>query len=505
MARNSNDVYIVKVLPILDKNFELLKLGKSLADERCNFKLDFSGVDSLNETQQRLLFKTWSKLSDKVRRDITDFVCCESINEQLGEIFDAIARDPSRLNSKFDFCYTSFWFVEKKYRLILTLIFVGIFASLGVSFWQFQKSYRVESSEIIFGTILDPEKLTDLETYLEETLVPNNFVDYLWNKLRNKKINVVVEGRKDISYKVAEYKIKNKQWDIFFASSPILSIKSKDNQYSWGFKMFPENRNDTYTSGFFVRSNSNIEGIDQINSSTKIALGEILQSASSFVVPVYELFGKTIKVSTGHRGHEIVEMVKAGNAEVGAAAITDNRIEKDSQLRLIFQSRAIPGSGVYFSPKLSNNDSANLKKAMEAAPKSVQRKANYGSGQEPDYKEFKTIMQTVDEILVCADFSKEDVNLFCPKGFKPRILVGKVHGWKAEQNNYVLYLKEENNGSTLNHVVMDKAVFRSIFEVDNPHELHGKRLKTMTPESKNATREVSIFFVKSAAQIEMLD
>jgi len=71
-------------------------------------------------------------------------------------------------------------------------------------------------------------------------------------------------------------------------------------------------------------------------------------------MPIYALYGKSLRVGTGYRPREVVEIVKAGKVDVGAGRYA--AVKDDPALRIIYVSKAIPGAGVYLSPLLSNTD-----------------------------------------------------------------------------------------------------------------------------------------------------
>jgi hypothetical protein len=128
-------------------------------------------------------------------------------------------------------------------------------------------------------------------------------------------------------------------------------------------------------------------------------------------MPSYDLFGKSLRVTMGHRGEVIQELVKTGKADVGAASY--EAVKNDPNFRVIQRSRNIPGSGVYLSPNLSDNDQKAITQALVNAPANIQKKANYGVDEEPDFSYFIQISQRAEEVLKCADFTQNPVNFFC--------------------------------------------------------------------------------------------
>ena len=192
----------------------------------------------------------------------------------------------------------------------------------------------------------------------------------------------------------------------------MISRFAQKQGYSYLAGMFPGSA--SYQSGIFVRANSPIRSIDDIKPTTVVALGDF-NSASSFYMPAYDLYGKTFSAKIA-RGDSPMSMVAQDKAEVGAAAIGDKLKSNNSEFRIIHTSRAIPGSGVYLSPQLAP-EHQQIQRVVLAAPKSIRgiKKANYGDVPEANYTEFDKITDRVDSIIECVDFEKNPVNLFCDR------------------------------------------------------------------------------------------
>jgi serine/threonine-protein kinase len=301
--------------------------------------------------------------------------------------------------------------------------------------------------------------------------------------------------------------MKNRQWDIAFTLSPINSIYAKEQGYKYIARMYPDS--PYYEAGLMVHKDSSIKSIDDIKPSTIVALGAF-NSASSFYMPVYTLYGKTISVTTGHKGAEIRDLVKTKKVDVGSAAIGE--IQDDSSLRLIDVSRALPGSGVYVSPKLSTNDQESLTKVILSAPDSakVYEKANYGSidkdGQallEPDYTEFKKLMDRVDAITICSNFAKNPVNLFCPTGFKPYEIIGKVNGTKLQAGKYILTVVGQDAQIYL--VSLSENIFNELTNGGQLDALQGKEINAKVIGQPQKTKQGLLANVTQSQQIKITE
>jgi serine/threonine protein kinase len=291
----------------------------------------------------------------------------------------------------------------KSIGMLLSIVILGI----GFKSSAYFRKAKIDRSTITIGVLNNPADYQELSDYLKTEFVPANYFDYL----KGKKINVVVEGDKKLSHREIKKKIVNKEWDIAFTRSPMISRFAQKKGYYYLAGMFPDST--TYNSGIFVRKNSPIRSINDIKPNTVVALGDF-NSAASFYMPAYDLYGKTFSRRLD-RGVSPIELVKQGKAEVGAAAI--GGIEADrSKFRIIHRSRDIPGSGVYLSPQLASQHE-QIKQALLSAPQEMRdtNKANYGDVPEADYTEFDKIAARVDSIAECVNFNRNPITLFCAK------------------------------------------------------------------------------------------
>ncbi len=326
---------------------------------------------------------------------------------------------------------------------------------------------KLQTSSLTIGILGDPSNY-------------NGLADYLRAQFSN-RVQVIVDGDRSISYSEVRNRLVRKEWDIVFTLSPMLSVAAKDNQYTFVAQMFPNNPS-YYQSALFVKSNSSIKSLNDLKPTTTIALGDF-NSASSFYMPAYDLFGKTLRVDMGHRSHKILEMVKTEQADVGSAPLST--IENDNSFRIIHLSRQIPGSNVYLSSKLSNSDREILKKVILDAPISIKKQANYGAGTEPDYSNFIKISQKAEEVLKCANFQKNPVNFYCPtfsinKNILSQndtsIILGRINGWSRKDSNTEQFsLSSTDNKNYL--VLINRQIFNQIPGASNPIALQNQKVK----------------------------
>lgn len=288
---------------------------------------------------------------------------------------------------------------------VVGLLALGVTLSLAMKTWGYFTKPKIASASITIGVLTSPSDYQELSNYLRQELVPANYFDYILGK----KIGVIIEGDKSLPYQESKRRLADKKWDILFARSPMISRFAQKQNYSYLAGMFPNS--PSYSSGIFVKADSPIKSIDDITPSTVVALGDF-DSASSFYMPVYDLYGKTFSVNIS-RNNAAMSLLAEGKADVAASAINDKN-KNSLDFRIIHTSRAIPGSGVYLSPELAP-EYQQIKEVLLAAPEEARaaKKANYGNVPEANYAEFDKIIDRVDSIKECVDFKNNPVKLFC--------------------------------------------------------------------------------------------
>lgn len=271
----------------------------------------------------------------------------------------------------------------------------------GVCFKDLQKS------SLVIGFLTDPHRAWDLKADYQYFALKNHLKKMLGNQVKN----VLIEFSDNLSFQDAQNKFARKEWDIVFPHSPINSWSAKTNGYTWLARKQPFDK-PFYRSVLFVRADSPIQSIADIKTTTMVALGHV-GSSSSFYVPVYDLYGKSLSVTIGNTHDHIQELVKSGQADVGAS--TEPVIEHKPEFRIIHRSRPIPVAGVFISPKLSEVDRNQIKQVLLQAPKEIRRQGNYAESEELNYEYIGQLSLKAEEVIRCTDFSKNPVRFFCDK------------------------------------------------------------------------------------------
>jgi len=125
-----------------------------------------------------------------------------------------------------------------------------------------------------------------------------------------KQLSIKVKVDRDTPYQQNSQHIASKDWNIAFTRSPIFSIVAEDNKY-FGVATMYLDKPPFYRAAFYVRADSNIQSIADINSSTTIALGSP-KSAPAFYLPIYTLYGKSLRIDTGYSPTKTKKLLNRG-------------------------------------------------------------------------------------------------------------------------------------------------------------------------------------------------
>ncbi|MEA5604698.1 PhnD/SsuA/transferrin family substrate-binding protein [Nostoc sp. UHCC 0252] len=357
------------------------------------------------------------------------------------------------------------------------------------------KEQKLNTSTLTIGILSKPSYYQELTAYLRSEF--------------GNKVQIVIDGDESISYEEARKRMINKEWDIAFTLSPILSVAAKNNDYHFAARMFPNNP-PYYQATLFTKSTSSIQSLNDLKSTNTIALGDF-NSASSFYVPAYDLFGKSLRVDMGHRGKDIKDLVKTGKADVGAAAY--EAVTNDKDLKIIHLSKQIPGANVYLSPKLSESDRQIITKVLFNAPDNIRKQANYGGGEESDYSQLIKISQRTEEILRCANFQQNPVNFYCSDSSQNQKsnnsnntseILGRINGW-SRQNNEIESFKLSGKDNTVYQIIVPRKILNQISGASNPIALQGKEVKIINIAPQKAQGGMFELKITEPNQLNILE
>ena len=495
----SNGNENIQLAIIKDSDKRLKDAGKKL--NKGGIKIDCSNVDKLDDRQIKLLLSPIKGLkNDNVEEFIIDV---DSISDNLSSQIAKYLQQKEQRSLAFSFTLGIRLLVA-----ISILGFLSILSWLGWKYFLFSSGLRVRTTNITIGILTDTKDYKPLEEYLESRIIPDDFAKFV----KGDKIKVIIDGDRKIKYQEAKSRIVNKEWDIAFTLSPMNSVAAKDNGYLYVARMFPS-QPSFYQSALFVSSkNNNIKSLKDIKPTTTIALGEVT-SASSFFMPAYDLFGKTLTIKKGNRGSDIIKMVKNGDAEIGAGAFGDTIKNDTAEIRIISISRNIPGASVYLSPRLLEQDRNSISKALTEAPQDIQKKANYVVEEEPDYSSFLGIARRVEEILQCSDFDKNPVNFFCPEpsvsNAKPKIVLskitvtGKVNGYQNSSRDFI-WLNVEAPDGKIYRVVVTPTLLNQIPNAGSPLNMKNKKIELSNVTPNALEGNILEVVINDASQLKVL-
>lgn len=357
--------------------------------------------------------------------------------------------------------------LSKSQNKVLVLSAISLAIALAISggivkAWQFDRPCPKKSEKRVWNTCYKNLAVAPLVIGIATPPKTENYsalATYL-----QKQLNVKVEIDRDTPYQQNSQRIASKEWDIAFTRSPIFSIVAEDNNYIGIGTMYP-GRPPYYRSALYVRADSNIQSIADINSTTTIALGSP-ESAPTFHLPIYTLYGKSLRIDTGYSPTKTKELVKSGQVDIASSRY--DVVKNDPQLRIIHISKAIPGAGVYLSPKLSIDDRKKVSNILLNAPSQVRAQANYGAGQIPDYSELRKIVNRTESILSCPEFKlnslnfDKTVNVFCKEQNRQQnIIQGKVTEYTVSTSENIEF-KVVNSANAVYKVTVSRQTLNQI-------------------------------------------
>lgn len=238
------------------------------------------------------------------------------------------------------------------------------------------------------------------------------FKSYLETELRKKYGNAVkVELESAATTREAQNNISQKKWDVVFTFLANNSLVAEDNKYEFIARMSA--KGDPYRDVcFFVRRNSRIWSTDDFIPERTIALPT--EDTPIFVMPLFDLYGKTVRVNIGNTLLKIQQKVQSGEADIGVNFC--NTISEKRQFRTLSPNRIIPVGGVFLSPTIAKLEDRNyIKDAIVKAPEDIQAQANYTTSSGINYAQFRRINNRATQLLKCIDLSRNPVEFYCNK------------------------------------------------------------------------------------------
>jgi ABC-type phosphate/phosphonate transport system substrate-binding protein len=277
----------------------------------------------------------------------------------------------------------------------------------------------------------------------------------------------VIETTEEKALERAKQALKTQEWELAFTTVPMLAIAAVDNNYEFAARMFPDRSQNE--SVLFVRQDSPIRSLDDLNAKTTIALADF-NSAPGYYMPIYDLYGKTLRVDMNNTTGESIQKVLSRQVDVGAGIAV--RVKKSPDLRILHVSRAIPMSGVYLAPKLSNSDQKLVTELLLQASPSLQENARYAAGSAVDYSEFRKIAKRVEEVTRCSNWQENPVQLYCSNAEEG--IVGKTNGYRSLDQS-IDFTLQASDGKTY-RLVLPRTVLNRDPNLDSPEALNFRKV-----------------------------
>lgn len=430
-------------------------------------------IDSLRELRNRLAHNDGSDpLFIKAALLLPYLNTMEQVLQVVGsDQLDAIARLRAGLE-------------RRRHQLVRAIVlgrsrwsfpfWLAVTTLLGGCLWLFDYlgSPHVDQSTIVIGT---PdrrlERYLPLEQHLEGRLRPAQFL----RALRGEKIDVRIEGAR--SYPEAVAHLRARRWDVLLGFSPVVSMEAVQAGYRPIGRMFPQE--PEYRAILFTRQDSPLQGLQDINAATHLALGDFF-SATKYYLPMSLLRGRSARITLNLSTVEIAEQVRSGSADVGAMAGNPLRFEKlNPGLKILASSPPLPQSIVALSPNLSNLDRDPLQQALLNAPPSVRGKsaANFGPGAAPDYRLFARQVAEGKAFSACLRNQASEIKLHCPAADRINLVEGWVNDIQADGDRVRIGLLTADRQSF--DLLIQRALLDQIAVFSVLNDLRGRLLKVM--------------------------
>ena len=324
-----------------------------------------------------------------------------------------------------------------------------VIATVTYTVWHFVFNTRtpppppIDKSLITIGAlVLDSQRDTSSYNNLKEYL-SNSYPEY---QFKLETFDITDQN----SVKYVTDKLQKREWDIAFATIPIVSIAAIDNDYIYFARMTPEA--SLLQTAIVVKKDSPIEtfrGISNLGYTTKVGLGDF-NSIPLYYLPIFDLYGtKFVRVKVNPL--EALKSLYSSTNPVDAVAVlygansknkyiqewTQEIDDKNSKYKIISLSRPIPSGSVYLSPKLEERKILNISKSLSEYSTKINREdRRYEIGQkEDDYSSFRSIKKRVDTLKECnkiddkiikQEYTYDLRNQSCEQDVKGKILSSRL-------------------------------------------------------------------------------
>ena len=241
-----------------------------------------------------------------------------------------------------------------------------------------------------------PEKLTvGVVSYGETKLSQqkyDRFKTYISTKTKS-----IVEVEPTYNELRAIRQIRSQRWDIVFAPPGLAAIAIGEKRYEPLFSMGEVS--STRTPLIVVRDDSPIQSISDLTNKT-VGLGQ-KGSAAGYYVPLYDLFGLTLKeIRFASTPKQLMKSISEGKVDAGAISKKNferyRQIKQEANFRTIHQGRYIPSGVVLLAPTVEKKRQQQIQTAMKEAPAHIAADAGYTPNTKiPSYQQFIKLVEKV--------------------------------------------------------------------------------------------------------------
>ena len=288
-----------------------------------------------------------------------------------------------------------FYNADTKLFIFLKKMFFRRFFWLSVLFLLFGcNSTSPSGGRLSIGVV----SYGDSESSIEELA---EFKTYLSAELKT-----LIELEPTYNERKAIEEIERQNWDVVFAPPGLAAIAISQSKY---IPLFPLESGLKTRSVMVVLKNNPISQLSQLSGKI-IALGQV-GSASSYYLPIYNLYGLTLaQVRFAATPKTVLEWVSQGKVAAGAMSLADfNRYRADFsgvQFRILHTDvHDIPGGAVMVSRLLDIQRQKQIEQALQKAPSSVAASAGYVTNASPP--DYSYLIEVVERVRPIAERIKQ--------------------------------------------------------------------------------------------------
>ncbi len=214
------------------------------------------------------------------------------------------------------------------------------------------------------------------------------------------ELNSIVELEPAYNERQAVAQIKDKGWDLVFASPGLAAIATQKSTY---IPILPLEGGLNNRSIFVVAQDSSLQSLSDLNGKA-VALGQP-GSATGYYFPLLNLYGFTLsKIRLATTPKQALEWIAQG--EVVAAAMSLEQYNRyratvpRTTFRVLYQdNNSVPNGSILVSNQLPQIEQEGLSRVLSTAPPMIPASVGYiANGEVPNYQELIGVIERVTPI-----------------------------------------------------------------------------------------------------------